>query len=69
MHTLDHSPRGQRLGATPNERQRKGNLMGDGHTESDVRLNKLISDYRVENERCTRKINELKDRLGEAQTH
>ena len=32
-------------------------------TASDARLNKLIEDYRAENERCTQKINELKERL------
>ena len=34
-------------------------------TESDARLNKLIADYRAENERCTAKINELKERLAD----
>ena len=34
-------------------------------TPSDSRLNKLINDYRVENERCTQKINELKQRLAQ----
>ena len=37
----------------------KGELV----TASDARLNKLIRDYRMENERCTSKINELKERL------
>ena len=32
-------------------------------TESDARLNKLIEEYRAENERCTEKIAELKQRL------
>jgi len=29
-------------------------------TPSDLRLNKLIEDYRAENDRCSSKINELK---------
>lgn len=32
-----------------------------------MRLNKLINDYRVENERCTMKISQLKQRLHEQQ--
>ena len=36
-------------------------------TPSDARLNKLIEDYRAENERCTNKINELKNRLQSQQ--
>lgn len=34
-------------------------------TPSDSRLNKLINDYRMENDRCTQKINELKHRLAQ----
>ena len=36
-------------------------------TASDVRLSKLITNYRRENERCTAKINELKQRLADYQ--
>ena len=36
-------------------------------TASDLRLNKLIADYKAENERCTHKINDLKQRLKEQQ--
>lgn len=34
-------------------------------TPSDLRLNKLIEEYRAENERCTGKIGELRQRLHE----
>ena len=34
-------------------------------TQSDARLNKLIADYRQENDRCTAKINALKMKLNE----
>lgn len=37
----------------------------DETTASDARLSKLINDYRRENERCTSKINELKQKLSE----
>lgn len=37
-------------------------------TQNDLRLNKLITDYRAENERCTKKINELKKRLVDGST-
>lgn len=36
-------------------------------SSSDLRLSKLIEDYRAENERCTHKITELKDMLSSPQ--
>ena len=47
----------------------QGHNSAEQHTESDARLNKLINDYRMENERCTTKISELKQRLVEQQEH
>lgn len=55
--TID--PNERRLGNTENRRR------GMEANESDLRLNKLIQDYRQENERCTYKINELKQRLSD----
>ena len=37
-------------------------------TGSELRLSQLISEYRQENERCTQKINELKDKLNAHQS-
>lgn len=61
----------KRYGLTPNRHLTGHRNMG-GHssaeqTDSDARLNKLINDYRMENERCTLKISELKQRLVEQQ--
>ena len=46
---------------TSKTRQPKANALEQ--TPSDIRLNKLIEDYRAENERCVYKISELKERL------
>ena len=64
MRTIENDERRmlQANGRTPN-RQSSGLEM----TPSDARLNKLIEDYRAENERCTSKINELKVRLQQQQ--
>ena len=35
--------------------------------DSDAKLNKLINEYKVENERTSAKINDLKDRLTQSQ--
>lgn len=49
-----------------NRRENGGRLSKDDEsTASDARLTKLITDYRRENERCTSKINELKQKLSE----
>jgi len=56
---LDDQSRRPSQGRTPNGKV--GQRLQP--TESDARLYKLIEDYRAENERCTQKINDLKQRL------
>ena len=48
--------------------QRSSKKRNQNVSQSDARLNKLITDYRAENARCTKKINELKMRLSDNHT-
>ena len=50
---------------TPNKGQQLRQSAAVEPSDSDRRLNKLIADYKAENERCTSKINDLKMRLKE----
>ena len=72
MRTLDHSePKSASKGTrTPGTRgfnknsvysEMRGGSMRQ--SDSEQRLNQLIEEYRQENERCTSKINDLKERL------
>ena len=74
VHTVDSDDQQKRYGLTASKGQRGGHpinqashFSAEQQSASDARLNKLINDYKMENERCTMKISQLKDRLADQQ--